>query len=88
MNNKYTKSIRLNEEEYNIIQEYSTYHNISISESIRECIRMVGISRPNASKQNAEIAKSFCIIHARLDEQRIFDKEIEEEFQKICQMLS
>lgn len=88
MNNKYSKTIRLNEEEYNMLMKYSTKNNISISDSIRESIRSLDCSQPKKSKQNKEIVRSFCSIHALLDEQGIYDEDIEKEFQKICQILS
>lgn len=87
MSNKHTISLRLNIEEYNMVNDYCRNNHTSTSETIRTFIRNSSADHPPVMDRNAEIAKAFCIIHARMDDLRFYDEEIEEELQKICQML-
>lgn len=80
-------SLRLDEEEYTILNNTCTENHISISDYLRTYIRNSNTDQPAAAQLNAEIAKAFCIIHARMDNLRFYDEEIEEELENICQML-
>lgn len=84
---KHTKSLRLNEEEYTILNNICTENHISASDYLRAYIRNSNADQPAATQLNAAIAKAFCIIHARLDYLNIHDEDIEEEMENICQML-
>lgn len=78
-------SIRLNTEEYTLLDNNSRNLNMSTSNYIRSLIMD---TVPCSKNYNQEIACALCKIRICLEAHHIEDEAIEKELGAICQMLS
>lgn len=77
-------TIRLSEDDYQIIQYYKDYYHMNNTQVIQSLLKN---HLPNNQYQQ-EIATALCNIYIRLTELGLSDDAISLEVQKLCRMLS